>query len=184
MKVLILNGSPHKNGDTAFILAKIKERIPKNVYIEEIIAYNENIHPCIDCRYCWKKEGCSINDRMTDIWEDDYDVIIVASPVYMFNLTPPLFSIVTRLNMKWCNNYFLGKDIALKKKKGILVLTGGGVGAPNHAIDSAKLIFEFLNADFDVEKDYIYSLNTNNIPASKDSNILLQIEKTINHIFK
>ena len=62
------------------------------------------------------------------------------------------------------------------EKRGILVLTGGGSGEPKHALDTAKLIFKFLNADFDMEKDYLYSLNTNNIPAKEDVKIQKMIE--------
>ena len=110
-KMLILNGSPHSNGNTAYIIEKLKERINNKIEICELNAYKSNIKPCIGCKYCWKNEGCSIiNDDMKIIWEDDYDIIVVASPVYMYNVTPPLFSIITRLNMKWCNKYFLKKE--------------------------------------------------------------------------
>jgi multimeric flavodoxin WrbA len=88
-KMLILNGSPHSNGDTAYIIEKLKERINNKIEICELNAYKSNIKPCIDCRYCWKNEGCSINDDMKIIWDDDYDIIVVASPVYMYNVTPP-----------------------------------------------------------------------------------------------
>ncbi|MFR7467285.1 MAG: hypothetical protein ACLUUR_00620 [Clostridia bacterium] len=57
-----------------------------------------------------------------------------------------------------------------------MVLTGGGSGEPKHALDTAKLIFKFLNSDFDSKKDYIYSLNTNNIPAKEDIQIKKKIE--------
>ncbi|MFR3875781.1 MAG: hypothetical protein ACLTYM_03380 [Clostridia bacterium] len=33
-----------------------------------------------------------------------------------------------------------------------MVLTGGGSGEPKHALDTAKLIFKFLNSDFDSKK--------------------------------
>ena len=178
-KMLILNGSPHSNGDTAYIIEKLKERINNKIEICELNAYKSNIKPCIDCRYCWKNEGCSINDDMKIIWDDDYDIIVVASPVYMYNVTPPLFSIITRLNMKWCNKYFLKKEYNSKTKKGILILTGGGSGKPDNAIDSAKIVFEILNAEFNINDNYIYSLNTNTIPAKDDKNLIKLIDKTI-----
>ena len=74
-KMLILNGSPHSNGDTAYIIEKLKERINNKIEVCELNAYKSNIKPCIDCRYCWKNEGCSINDDMRIIWEDDYEII-------------------------------------------------------------------------------------------------------------
>ena len=53
MKVLILNGSPHRNGDTVSVIKKIKDRLPDDTIYEEINAYEDNIKPCNDCRYCW-----------------------------------------------------------------------------------------------------------------------------------
>ncbi len=181
-KVLILNGSPHANGNTAYIIEQLKERLPKDVVIEELNLYQSNIKPCNDCRYCQKKEGCSIKDDMDIVWEDDYDLVVVASPVYMYNVTPPLFALVTRLNMKWCNKYFLKKEYNTKRKKGLLILTGGGSGKPDNAIDSAKIIFKILNTDFDINNDYIFSLNTNNLLAKKDSKVIPLLDKAIKKI--
>ena len=167
-KMLILNGSPHPNGDTAYMIERLKEKTVGKVEVVELKAYQANIKPCIDCRVCWKKEGCSIkNDEMEIIWKEDYDIIVVASPVYMFNVTPPLFSIISRLNMKWCNQYFLKKEYPPKPKQGILILAAGGDGKPDNAIDSAKIVFNILDAKFDIDKNYIYSLHTNEIPAKE-----------------
>ena len=47
-------------------------------------------------------------------------------------MTPPMFNMVTRLNWIWSNRYFLKKEIVFKKKRGILVLAGGGTGEPAH----------------------------------------------------
>lgn len=56
-------------------------------------------------------------------------------------------------------------------------MVGGGTGEPKHTLDTAKLVFKFLNADFDMEKDYIYSLHTNEIPAKEDKQIEEMIKK-------
>ena len=182
MKVLILNGSPHSNGDTAYIVNKIKEKLSDDVEYEIIDAYKDNIKPCIDCRYCWKNKGCSINDKMSLILKDDYDVLLIASPVYMSFVTPPLFSIYTRLNYIWSNKHFLNISTEMKKKKGILVLVGGGDGAPDDAIKMSMKTFKKLNAGFDIEKDYIHSLNTDTILAKDDASIDNQIYNTIDHV--
>ncbi len=175
MKALIINGSPHKNGDTAYIIEELKKKFDGE--IEEINAYYDDIKPCIDCRYCWKNEGCAIKDKMEIIFKDDYDVLIIASPIYMYNVTPPLFSIITRLNMLWSNKFFFNKEHDFREKQGLLVLTGGGNGEPKHALEMVDLIFKMLNAKFDMNKDYIYSLNTNNIPAKEDGQLKEMMEK-------
>jgi len=40
-----------------------------------------------------------------------------------------------------------------------------------------KNIFRYLNANFEIGKNYIYSLNTNNIPAKEDENIKNMLEE-------
>ena len=182
MKVLILNGSPHSSGDTVTVINKIKGRLPSDTVYEEINAYNDSIKPCIDCRYCWENKGCSIKDKMELVLKDDYDVVLIASPIYISFVTPPLFSIYTRLNFIWSNKHFLNIPTEMKKKKGILVLVGGGDGSPDNAINISMRTFKKLNADFNLEKDYIYSLNTNTVPAKEDKTIDKQIDNAINHI--
>jgi len=182
MKALILNGSPRPKGDTGFILEKLKERFPRGAELEEIRAFEAGIQPCIDCRYCWENEGCSISDKMDAIWKDDYDVLVLASPLYMSFVTPPLFSIITRLNAIWSNAAFLKRAKPMKRKKGILVLAGGGNGAPDPAIRLAKTAFSLLNAEFDPERDYIRSLNTDRVPARDDPDIDAQISRAAEHI--
>lgn len=184
MKVLVLNGSPRENGDTAFIVNKVKERFPSDTEFEEINAYKDNIQPCMDCRYCWKNKGCAINDKMSLVLKDDYDVILIASPIYISFVTPPLFSIYSRLNFIWSNNHFLNISTEMKKKKGILVFVGGGDGAPDNALKISMRTFRKLNADFDLEKDYIHSLNTNEMSVQDDKTIDKQIDNAIKHILK
>lgn len=182
MKVLILNGSPRLNGDTVYILEKMKSKFPGNTEFSTLNTYQENIQPCNDCRYCWENEGCCVRDKMDILLQDDYDVLVIASPLYMSFVTPPLFSVISRLNFIWSNRFFLKISREMKAKKGILILTGGGDGSPNPAIDIAKAAFRFLNASFDPALDYIRSLNTNSVSVQDDPDLAGQINRTINHM--
>ena len=182
MKVLILNGSPHVNGDTRYLIDKVKDRLPEDAEYEELQTYHENIKPCIGCNYCCENKGCSIKDRMEIVLKDDYDILIIASPIHMGFVSPPLFSLFTRLNSIWCNNHFLNQPNEQKRKKGILILSGGGTGSPKDAIRISKMAFRQLNVDFDLEKDFISSLRTDTKSVIADQDIPIQIERTVNHI--
>ena len=52
-----------------------------------ISAYHCNIKPCVDCRFCWKNDGCAQKDGMQEVYADiqDCDNILIASPVYFPN---------------------------------------------------------------------------------------------------
>ncbi len=181
-KILILNGSPHKEGNTEYLVNSYIKKISSDVEIIRMDLYDLMIKPCNDCRYCWINEGCFIKDDMKIIWNDSYDYIILASPVYMCNLTPPVISLLSRLNMIWCNENFLKKRKNLKLKKAILILSGGGTGNPHIAIRSAKILFNLLNAKFDENSNIIYSLNTNNICVKNDKNVIKLIDKNLKEL--
>jgi len=66
MKTLILNDSPRINGGTSNLIKKITQKEIDEYKIVD--AYRCNISPCLDCRYCWKNSGCSINDEMQDVY--------------------------------------------------------------------------------------------------------------------
>ena len=178
MKALIINGSPHKSGDIKVMIDKVKQKLPNDTQYVELNLYFENIKPCVDCRYCWQNIGCSIKDKMTVIYEDDYDILIIASPIYMYNVTPPLFALITRLNYIWSNKHFLNYNNKFKSKQGIIILAGGGSGAPTHALEMINLVFEILNVDFN-SHNYLYSLNTNTIPAKDDQELSNLINEMI-----
>ena len=184
MKVLILNGSPRLNGDTAYVLEALRSRFPRGTEFDALNAYEANIQPCNDCRYCWTNEGCCIRDKMDILWKDDYEVLVLASPLYMSFVTPPLFSIISRLNAIWSNSFFLKTPNGQKPKKGILILIGGGDGSADPAISIAKTAFHFLNVHFDPDWDYIHSLSTNNIPVQDDPDLAGQIDRAIKHILR
>ena len=67
MKTLILNGSPRPMGDTVQLINKITEKLAGEYQIVD--AYRCHISPCVDCRYCWKKTGCAIQDEMQAVYD-------------------------------------------------------------------------------------------------------------------
>ncbi|MCM1191975.1 MAG: flavodoxin family protein [Butyrivibrio sp.] len=125
MKTLILNGSPRINGDTSSLIRKITE---KNVDEYKIVdAYRCNISPCLDCRYCWKNKGCSINDEMQDVYKyiQECDNILIASPLYFSELTGKLLDVGSRLQIYFCARFFRKEEPIIKSKKGAVILVGG-----------------------------------------------------------
>ena len=55
MKVLILNGSPKANGNTAFALSQMAEVFTENGVESEILQVGSQlIHGCVGCASCYK----------------------------------------------------------------------------------------------------------------------------------
>jgi len=84
-KLLIVNGSPRKNGVDAVIAKMIAETGKKYDYESEVVNICDmEINGCRACMYCKKNEGCAQKDDMTQMIEKirSSDMIVLASPIY------------------------------------------------------------------------------------------------------
>lgn len=172
MKTLIFNGSPRKKGDTAFLIQRLKAGLQGEVLV--IDTHNSPIKPCTDCRYCWKKPGCSIPDEMQAVYAyiKDCDNIVIASPIYFSELTGTLLAVCSRLQTFYASRRFLKISQIAKKKKGAVILCGGGEGAPEKAQSTAKTILREMNAEL---VGMVQSLHTDRVPAREDQNALQEL---------
>ena len=175
MKTLIFNGSPRKNGDTVSLINKLTEVL--NGEYKIINTYYSGISPCIDCRYCWKNVGCSINDEMTDIYEYliDCDNVVFATPIYFSQPTGKLLDVCSRFQMYYTAKQFQNNTPLIKQKKGAVILVGGGDGKPDNAYETIKTIIKHINVT-DVFR-LTGSFNTNTLSAINDNNILSEINE-------
>ncbi len=166
MKTLILNGSPRKNGDTVSLINKLIEQL--NGEYKIVDAYYSNISACVDCRYCWNKDGCSINDEMTEIYDyiADCDNVVIASPIYFSQPTGKLLDVCSRFQTYFSAKHFRNETISVKPKKGVVILVGGGDGNPEDAYKTACTILHHIN----VSEVYplVGTFNTNELPATND----------------
>lgn len=100
MKVLMLNGSPHKEGTTYTALREM-EKIFTELGIEtEIINVgSQNIRGCVACGSCNRTGKCAVNDIVNEIAEKfrDADGLVIGSPVYYASANGTLISALDRL---------------------------------------------------------------------------------------
>lgn len=179
MKTLIFNGSPRKNGDTAFLVEKLKNALLGNVKV--VNSYYSAVQPCTDCRYCWKSVGCCIDDDMQQIYNDikEADCIIIASPLYFSELTGSLLNMLSRLQTFYASKHFLNIQQLEKPKIGALILCGGGNGGPKKAEETAQILFKSMNAE---NCKTIYSLKTDTIPSRDDVEAIYQIQSLAKYL--
>ena len=85
MKVLLVNGSPNKNGCTNTALEEVANSL-KNEGIEAEIFWigNKPISGCIACRKCAEKGKCVIDDAVNEFVDraDSVDGFVFGSPVH------------------------------------------------------------------------------------------------------
>lgn len=85
MKVLLINGSPHKEGCTFTALNEVAKTLEKNGIETEILYLGvKPIAGCIACGKCSQLGKCFIDDKVNEILarSDEFDGVVIGSPVY------------------------------------------------------------------------------------------------------
>lgn len=175
MKTLIINGSPRKNGDTAALIDELIRHLEGEV---RVISCHDDISPCIDCRYCWKHEGCAIRDGMQEIYEYliACDNVVLASPVWFSSLSGPALNLTSRFQTYFSARRFRNAPVERKPKKGLILLAGGNAGTEVHPLEVARMILRTAGCQKD-EITSVVSMNTDEVPAKDDSAALEQIRR-------
>ena len=97
MKVLLINGSPRKDGNSSTILLEAEKAFRElGVETERIDIGSEDIRGCIACGYCASHQGCVFKDIVNEIGKkmEEADGLIVASPVYFASPNGTLISLL------------------------------------------------------------------------------------------
>lgn len=175
MKTLIFNGSPRKEGDTAGLIRLVTQNLLGDYKV--VSAYDCDIRPCVDCRFCWSNDGCSIKDGMQEVYGyiKECDNILIASPIYFSELTGALLNVGSRLQTYFCAGFFRKERPVAKEKKGAVILTGGGDGNMDKAYDTACCLLRHMNAHEILSG--VFAHNTNEIPAAEDEKALAEVKK-------
>ena len=172
MKTIIFNGSPRKNGDTAAMIAEMKKQLHGEVIVLD--CYREKISPCVDCRRCMKEAGCAIPDGMQKYYAalQECDCVVIASPVYYSLPSAPLLAVMSRLQTWFCASRFRKEPVPIKSKRGGIILSGGGSGSADPAIDTCKRLLRVMRAK--EIGPMALSLDTDHVPAAQDEVALAQ----------
>lgn len=100
MKVLMLNGSPRANGNTAIGLAEMRRIFEENgVEVETVQVGNQPIRGCIACGGCAQKGACVFDDLVNETAPkfEACDGLVIASPVYYASANATLVAFLDRL---------------------------------------------------------------------------------------
>ncbi len=141
MKILEINSSYRKNGNTEHIIRLIEHNLTKSakekkldIDIEYLSIADNNISACLGCRACFDRgeEKCPLRDDLTDVRTKlmAADGIILGSPVYVEDINGIMKNWIDRMAFYCHRPAFMGKSA--------LVLTTSGGGATNHALRTMK----------------------------------------------
>lgn len=112
-KIVILNGSMRKNGNTDLLVQEFAKGAGTSNDVEIVSVADYFVNPCIGCNSCFDRTGneCFQNDDMSKIYEKlKYaDIVIIASPVYFYGISAKLKAIVDRLHTPMRNEFNIRK---------------------------------------------------------------------------
>lgn len=124
MKVLIINGSPKANGNTALALSEIHNVFENNnVEVHYVQVGTMAIRGCLACAACHNgKENCVIDDVVNEIAPifEECDGMIIASPVYYASANATLIAFLDRLfySTKFDKRMKVGASVAVARRGG------------------------------------------------------------------
>lgn len=126
LKVLMINGSPHKEGNTYIALHEME-----NIFAEEgvetdiVHVGNQAVRGCIACYSCGKTGKCVFDDMVNETAPkfEACDGLVVASPVYYASANATLIAFLDRLF------YSTPFDKTMKVGASVVAARRGGLSA-------------------------------------------------------
>lgn len=126
MKVLLLNGSPRVNGNTAIALDEMKQVFEEEGLEAEIVMVgNKDVRGCIACGRCAELGKCVFDDVVNELAPkfEAADGLVIASPVYYASANATLIAVLDRLF------YSSGFDKSMKVGASVVCARRGGCSA-------------------------------------------------------
>ena len=147
MKVLGINGSARKDGNTAIIMNKVFEELNKQGIETELVQFaGQIIEPCKACWACGEQKNCV---HRKDIFRETFDKmmeadgILLGSPVYSANISASMQAFLERaavvcdMNRGSLNNkYKVGASVVALRRGGAL----STVDAMNHFFMNQEMV--------------------------------------------
>ena len=101
-RIIVLAGSPRKNGNTDRLAASFVRGASERNQVEVVSVHDYDVKPCTGCNTCFTRAGneCVQKDDMPLIYGKlrQADTLIIASPVYFYGLSAQLKAVVDRLH--------------------------------------------------------------------------------------
>lgn len=117
-KVLAINGSPRKDGNTSILLRHIlKECENEGIETETIQLGGKKIHGCTSCMKCFEnRDGkCVIDDDLVNSCirkMTEADGILLGSPVYFLDVTSEMKALIDRAGfVSYANGHFFSSKV-------------------------------------------------------------------------
>ena len=149
MNVLILNGSPRKNGNTSHALRTIEDGLKTRHSVESLNVYDFKFLPCRNCDACKRNGGnCIQHDDTVGIISKvtDADLVIFGSPVYWWGISAQLKDVIDKFYSRDDASDGKSPTLRTQQKIGIVACGADSLSNPEYKLisDQFHCIAEFL----------------------------------------
>jgi multimeric flavodoxin WrbA len=158
MRVLAINGSPRKKGNTATLLGQVLDAAAAKGAETRMIHLNDlDMKGCQGCLVCRENMGeCAVKDDFQDVLEEikTSDAIAFGTPIYVFNVSGQFKCFLDR-----CFCLVDSPEDGMSYKTGLpagrkfVLVTSQGDEDPEayrHIIEYLRTIFSFLGGTVEV----------------------------------
>lgn len=139
MKIVIIHGQSHK-GSTYHIAHMLAEKIEGDIV--EYFLPRDFSEFCVGCTKCFMESEtrCPHYEKLKPITEtlDEADVIILASPVYVYHATGAMKSFLDHFGYRWMVHC---PEESMFKKQGVCISTAAGAGMRSTNKDMMDSLF-------------------------------------------
>ena len=99
MKIVVLEGSPNKNGSSNLLADCFKQGAEEAGHSVDVVdTAHANIHPCIGCIHCGYEGPCVQKDDMEMFREKilSADMLVFVTPLYYYGMSAQLKTLIDR----------------------------------------------------------------------------------------
>lgn len=176
MKVLMINGSPHANGNTSVALKELEKTFTaEGVEVEAIHIGMQAIRGCIACYKCAEKGKCVFDDIVNQAAPKfaECDGLVIATPVYYASANATLVAFLQRLFFSTSTTV----DKRMKVGASVAVCRRGGASA---TFDELNKFFTICNMPI-VSSQYWNSVHGRTPGEAEQDAEGLQTMRTLAH---
>jgi len=124
MKVLMINGSPRKDGNTARALDEMRQVLEaEGIEVDCVQVGKEAVRGCVACNACSKLGRCVFDDVVNDIAArfEQADGLVVGTPVYYGSANATTVAVLDRLfySTPYSKSMKVGAAVAVARRGGL-----------------------------------------------------------------
>lgn len=173
-KILVLTGSPRKNGNSeALADAFIEGAQTKGNSVFKFECANKNIRTCIACNTCYSTgKACTLDDDFNELppYLKEADVVVFACPLYWFTFPASIKLVIDKFYALLIGN------VDISKKDAYLLVCGEDINI--NAFDGIILTYKQLVNYLDWEdKGQIIVPNVRKIGDINTSSAIIQAKE-------